>query len=299
MRRLIALHRVDLCPAPGQSRFRRPGVGGGLRHLDRYARQRRLRGAARHPGHLHAVPGRRGAAVADDRLGRRRSRSGATTFLGVPADEGNAFAELNANSAGTLYQDVVTTPGSTMSWTLIHRAREGTDVMQVLIGDANVADVNGATGWDFIVAGHLATTRPRGERTAPTMSCPPGRPAPASRSGRSSTGSGNASVGNFLDAVGVHRSRSRLPPTPTPPPAATVLVRRSRADGRRRCAASTRAARRTAAARRSCSRRPCAGALVTAVQTQARPTPALDSRRSRGDRTHRDLRAFDSATAPG
>jgi len=62
------------------------------------------------------------------------------TFNGVPAAEGGAFAELNANSAGTLYQDVVTTPGQTMHWSLVHRAREGTDVMQVLIGDAATAD---------------------------------------------------------------------------------------------------------------------------------------------------------------
>ena len=72
-----------------------------------------------------------------------------TGFLGVPAFEGNAFAELNANTAGTLYQDVVSTPGSTLTWTLVHRAREGDDTMVVLIGDANVADVGGSTGWDY------------------------------------------------------------------------------------------------------------------------------------------------------
>ena len=70
-------------------------------------------------------------------------------FLGVPAYAGNAFAELNANSAGTLYQDVVSTPGATMSWTLAHRGRGGDDTMEVLIGDANVADVNGSAGWDY------------------------------------------------------------------------------------------------------------------------------------------------------
>ena len=37
---------------------------------------------------------------------------------------------------------VVSTPGATMTWTLAHRGRDGDDVMQVLIGDANVADVN-------------------------------------------------------------------------------------------------------------------------------------------------------------
>ena len=65
-------------------------------------------------------------------------------FNGVPAYEGNAFAELNATTPGTLYQDVVSVPGTTMTWTLAHRGRLGDDSMQVLIGDANVADVNGS-----------------------------------------------------------------------------------------------------------------------------------------------------------
>ena len=71
-------------------------------------------------------------------------------FLGVPAYEGSNFAELNANIAGTLYQDVVSTPGATMTWTLQHRGRDGTDVMQVLIGDALVADVSSDLGWNAI-----------------------------------------------------------------------------------------------------------------------------------------------------
>ena len=71
-------------------------------------------------------------------------------FNGTPAFEGGNFAELNANSAGTLYQDVVTTPGATMTWTLHHRGRDGTDIMKVLIGDSLTADVWSDTGWDSI-----------------------------------------------------------------------------------------------------------------------------------------------------
>jgi hypothetical protein len=57
-----------------------------------------------------------------------------TGFGGVPAPEGNQFAELNANKAGTLYQDLSTTPGTTMRWHLKHRGRSGTDTMRVLVG---------------------------------------------------------------------------------------------------------------------------------------------------------------------
>ena len=122
-------------------------------------------------------------------------------FNGVPAAEGVQFAELNATTAGTLYQDVVSTPGATMSWTLLHRAREGTDVMQVLIGDANVADVNGATGWDFISRRISRMTRRPGARTAATSWWSrPDRCAHDLRSARSARVP-EGSVGNFLDAV--------------------------------------------------------------------------------------------------
>jgi hypothetical protein len=57
-----------------------------------------------------------------------------TGFGGVPAAEGNQFAELNANKAGTLYQDLPTVPGTTMRWYLNHRGRTGVDTMRVLIG---------------------------------------------------------------------------------------------------------------------------------------------------------------------
>ncbi|WP_026508904.1 DUF7601 domain-containing protein [Butyrivibrio sp. MC2013] len=35
----------------------------------------------------------------------------------------NYFAELNAEAAGTLYQDMITAPGSTLNWSISHRAR--------------------------------------------------------------------------------------------------------------------------------------------------------------------------------
>ena len=47
-------------------------------------------------------------------------------FDSVPSAEGAQFVEINANSAGTLYQDVVTTSGEKMTWSLEHRGRSGT-----------------------------------------------------------------------------------------------------------------------------------------------------------------------------
>jgi uncharacterized repeat protein (TIGR01451 family) len=66
-------------------------------------------------------------------------------FNRVPAAGGNGFAELNANSPSRLYQDVATTPGQTLSWSLKHRGRSGTDVMRVLIGSPTGALVQSGT----------------------------------------------------------------------------------------------------------------------------------------------------------
>jgi hypothetical protein len=135
-------------------------------------------------------------------------------FSGVPAGEGNAFAELNANTAGTLYQDVVSTPGATMSWTLLHRARVGTDVMQVLIGNANAADVNGSAGWDYISPDLSDDTTAWGAHGADFV-VPAGQTCTRFAFRTVSTGSGSDSVGNFLDAVSFTVT---IPASPTPTP---------------------------------------------------------------------------------
>ena len=48
-------------------------------------------------------------------------------------NSGTQYAELNAESMGALYQDVLTTPGATMHWSVDHNGREGTDTMAVVI----------------------------------------------------------------------------------------------------------------------------------------------------------------------
>lgn len=114
-------------------------------------------------------------------------------FQGVQAAVGRQFAELNANSASTLFQEVATTPGQTLSWSLKHRGRSGTDVMRVVIGapggtlvqnGPNLSDGTGAWGT------HTGTyTVPAGQTTT--------------RFGFEAVSSagGNASVGNFLDDI--------------------------------------------------------------------------------------------------
>lgn len=57
----------------------------------------------------------------------------------VPTD-GNYAAELNADEESTLYQNVKTSPSSVYEWGLDHGARNGTDIMALVIGPKQSVD---------------------------------------------------------------------------------------------------------------------------------------------------------------
>jgi hypothetical protein len=52
----------------------------------------------------------------------------------VPSPDGGQFAELDAESQDTLWQDVALTPGQLMYWSLLHRGRHDVETMEVRIG---------------------------------------------------------------------------------------------------------------------------------------------------------------------
>lgn len=115
-----------------------------------------------------------------------------TGFNGVPAQEGNQFFEINANNHpnAALYQSLCLEPGSTIRWSVYHRARVGTDVARVSIG-ATVATAveqglmsDGTNAWGYHSGSY---TVPMGQSTTVFVF------------EAVSTGSGNNSVGNFLD----------------------------------------------------------------------------------------------------
>lgn len=67
------------------------------------------------------------------------------------AADGNQFAELNANTAGTLYQDVLTIPGKTLTYQFSHRGRRnsnsgGYDNMYLVILPTHLAETLGENG---------------------------------------------------------------------------------------------------------------------------------------------------------
>ena len=55
-------------------------------------------------------------------------------YNGVAAHEGGFFAELNANQVASLFQDIATTPGSQIEWSVAHRGRSGVEDATVSIG---------------------------------------------------------------------------------------------------------------------------------------------------------------------
>lgn len=70
------------------------------------------------------------------------------------AYEGKQFIELNGDTAGALYQDVLTIPGQQLNWQLAHRGRTGTDTMYVVImstKDAEKYDVTTQEKVEYIV----------------------------------------------------------------------------------------------------------------------------------------------------
>jgi hypothetical protein len=71
-------------------------------------------------------------------------------FLGVPAYEGSSFAELNANYASTLYQNVNGLGDSNqINWHFAHRGRYGIDTMRLTITDLGTDQIAG--GGDDVV----------------------------------------------------------------------------------------------------------------------------------------------------
>lgn len=51
------------------------------------------------------------------------------------AADGDQFAELNCQTEGALYQDILTQPGAKLYWSLEHAGRDGEDTMAVIISD--------------------------------------------------------------------------------------------------------------------------------------------------------------------
>ncbi len=112
-------------------------------------------------------------------------------FSGVPAFEGNQFAELNATEVSTLYQNLCITPGSVVRWSVRHRGRTGVDVAEVQIGESLTNAVTQATMSDGNTDWGLYT----GEYTVPADQ------QTTVFAFVSISSAGDQSSGNFIDDV--------------------------------------------------------------------------------------------------
>lgn len=96
-----------------------------------------------------------------------------THYKTSSAYEGEQFAEINAEAFGALYQDVLTEPGSTLYWSLVHRGRQGADTMYVVIADdsdiniSEPSEVNEEYIQSRIKTGNTSWNRISGEYVVP------------------------------------------------------------------------------------------------------------------------------------
>ena len=113
-------------------------------------------------------------------------------YLGVPASDGEQFAELNANVPSELFQAQPTTPGALVAYRVFHRGREGVDTMEVRIGPPD-----GPPG--FVRS--VQTGKNAWVEVAGTYLVPPGQTSTRFGFAAIDTATGNLSIGNFLDGV--------------------------------------------------------------------------------------------------
>lgn len=125
-------------------------------------------------------------------------------FLGVDAAEGDYFAEINAHNFGSIFQEVSDIEaGQELGFSFLHRARRGTDVMNLAITDLGTDNIFGTDDdTTLFTKDYSATTESwvlndsLDEATITTL----GNNIRFAYSAVS-TGSGRKSVGNFLDAA--------------------------------------------------------------------------------------------------
>jgi hypothetical protein len=151
-------------------------------------------------------------------------------FLGVEAADGDYFAEINAHNFGSLFQEVSDiSAGQQMGFSFFHRARQGTDVMNLAITDLGVDNVFGTLDDTVLFTkDYSATTEAwvlnTSENEDAIMTL--GNTMRFAYTAVS-TGSGNKSVGNFLDVANFGLASEITPdsdPQDVPEPVSALAI---------------------------------------------------------------------------
>ncbi|MEU4419849.1 hypothetical protein AB0F81_04435 [Actinoplanes sp. NPDC024001] len=117
---------------------------------------------------------------------------------GFNAGAGSQFVELNANYVSQLYQDLPTTPNTTLRWELKHRGRLGTDTMAVKIGPPPAsANLPFAPNYNSLVVDGAASWG----NWSGTYTVPAGQTTTRFAFDSISTAQGKPTHGNFLDGI--------------------------------------------------------------------------------------------------
>ena len=130
---------------------------------------------------------------------------------GITAVSGNQFVELNADAVSTLYQEGLTLEaGNIIDISFSHRGRNGTDVMELLIGPPMPAPKSACTVLGSYSSGNTAWSNYTTSYTIPVTGIYSLRFESVSAAG------GNITIGNFLDAISLNvRLCPTLPATGT------------------------------------------------------------------------------------
>ncbi|UPT71263.1 MAG: T9SS type B sorting domain-containing protein [Flavobacterium sp. JAD_PAG50586_2] len=117
-------------------------------------------------------------------------------FQSTPSYSGTQFVELNANQVSTLYQNLTVIPGTIATISFAHRGRfSGTDVLQLQIGPV---------GGPYISLGNFSATPAAWVYNSISYVFPNnGVTNYTIRFASVSSGSGDLTVGNFIDAVSI------------------------------------------------------------------------------------------------
>lgn len=126
-------------------------------------------------------------------------------FGGFQSYAGHQFAEINANQNAALYQDVQSTPEAVMTWSFAHRGRVSSskaDSIRLLIGPP---------GGPYVEQGRFGTTNSAWALYKGIYKVPAGQTTTRYLYEAISTANGNASMGNFLDAIRFYSSDVNCP----------------------------------------------------------------------------------------
>jgi len=120
----------------------------------------------------------------------------------TPSFDGNAHVEINSTASVALFQEIATTPGETMVWTVWHRGRRGVDITQVKIGSSAVP-IGNTPVTDTMSTDRTAWAQYGGEYLVPA-----GQTNTRISFENRVTAATNSAVGNFLDDLSFSRTSS-------------------------------------------------------------------------------------------